>query len=391
MAFGKVTVRSESGALDEYELTRPTTSVGRQPGNDIVLNTSAVSRYHAQFDADGGQVFLVDLGTVNGTFVNDVQVVANGRVPLSDGDVIVMGDMQLVFSEPTAPVRAAISLTPVATAVEDPGIPFRLLVDEPQQSVAPGARLQIAMVIENLTEREQTYQVDIGGMAAEWASLSRREALLIPHEQAEVMVSIKPPRSSDTNPGRYPLTLKVALREDPLIALEALREIDVVGYSGLGMTVGSGHQHGSYHVAVQNQGNVPIDVQMGGFNRERLLVYQFDPPRLHVKPNQTQYVNLKVSPRRMPFGGSSRTVSFAVVARSLDAAGYQAPVPAHYTITGSWLPWLAGAMVPLGIGALLVAALLVAALLFLGVIPSPLASLAPTPGAAVGTEQAASA
>ena len=64
MAFGKVIVRSESGEVEENELTKPVTSVGRQPGNDIVLNTSAVSRYHARFDAADGQVFLVDLGTV---------------------------------------------------------------------------------------------------------------------------------------------------------------------------------------------------------------------------------------------------------------------------------------------------------------------------------------
>ena len=88
MAFGTIVVQTESGDFTEYELTKPTSSIGRQPGNDIVLQTSAVSRYHAQLEVAEGQVFLVDLGTVNGTFVNDSQIEPNSRVSLDDGDVI---------------------------------------------------------------------------------------------------------------------------------------------------------------------------------------------------------------------------------------------------------------------------------------------------------------
>src|SRR5690242_14776417 len=102
MAFGKIAVIHPNGDSEEHELTKPTTSVGRQPGNDIVLPTSAVSRYHAQFDVSEGAVYLVDLGTVNGTFVNDRQVEANGRIQLGDGDVIVIGDMQMQFQAPEA-------------------------------------------------------------------------------------------------------------------------------------------------------------------------------------------------------------------------------------------------------------------------------------------------
>lgn len=381
MAFGKLIIRTESGDYQEYELTKPTTSIGRQAGNDIVLNTSAVSRYHAQFEAAGGLVYLVDLGTVNGTFVNDQQVEPNSRVALSDGDVIMLGDVLLLFRLPQARSRPAISLTPTAVPVESPHLPFRLVLDEPQQLVAPGARLQLALLIENLSSVETTYVVSVGGMEREWVKLSLREVTLGPGDQAEIMITIQPPRSTETRPGRYPLTVRVAMKDDPNRALEAVREIDVVGYSALAVVMQEGKQNGLYHLAVQNQGNMPAAIQLGGYNRERLLSYHFQPQRLQLAPGETRQVTLRVSPRGgRPFG-QSRQIEFAVVARSLDRAGYHAPVAAHYTLTPSWPLWLATAGLPLVLGAGLVIVLLTVALFYFRVLPLPffLSGASPTP------------
>jgi len=371
MAFGKLIIRTESGDYQEYELTKPTTSVGRQAGNDVVLNTSAVSRYHAQFEAAGGLIYLVDLGTVNGTFVNDQQVEPNSRVALSDGDVIMLGDVLLVFRLPEIRGRPSISLMPTAAPVESPHLPFRLMLDEPQQLVAPGARLQLALLIENVGSDETTYVISTGGMEREWVKLSLREVRLGPGEQAEIMITIQPPRNPQTRPGRYPLTVRVAMKDDPNRALEAVREIDVVGYSALAMVVQGGRQNGLYHLAVQNQGNTPTAIQLGGYNRERLLSYHFQPSRLQLAPGETQQVTLRVRPRGgRPFG-QSRQVEFAVVARSLDRAGYHAPVSVHYTLTPSWPLWLATAGLPLVVGAGLVIVLLTAALFYFRMLPLP--------------------
>jgi hypothetical protein len=382
MAFGKVTIRLESGEVTEYELTKPTTSIGRQPGNDIVLNTSAVSRYHAQLDVSEGRVFLVDLGTVNGTFVNDRQLEPEGRVPLSDGDTVAVGDVMLVFSSPEAPGRAAVSLTPTPDAIEAPDCPFRLILDTPQQSVAPGARLQLVLLVENVLTSEQTLTVEIGGLDEDWVTLNRREMLLAGFERTEATISVRPPRSSQTRPGRYALTVRVASAADPALALSGVREIDVVGYAGLGMDVRPGRQDGAYRIAVQNQGNMPAEVRLEGFDREHALAFQFSPARLALDPGETAQVSLQVRPRRR--GRAGRPVRFAVLARSLDAASYLAPVEADYVQPTSWLPWLAGAAIPIAFGSLLLIAALLIGLVYFGIlrIPGLFPALSPQPGAA---------
>ncbi len=348
MAFGTITVQTESGDYTEYELTKPTSSIGRQPGNDIVLQTSAVSRYHAQIEVAEGQVFLVDLGTVNGTFVNDHQIEPNSRVSLDDGDVITVGDVQLTFSTPTQrrkmSIREAARLKPSAVPVDNEQLPFRLILDEPGQSISPGARLKLSLIIENLDSVATTYAISVGGLDSNWVKTNWRELEIDPGEQAEVQISIRPPRASDTWPGLYPLTVRVTLKDNPNQYLEAVREIDVVGYRGFAMAVAEGHSPGLYHVAAQNQGNSPLDVQLEGYNRADLLRYKFEPDQIHLDPGETAQVTVTVRPKQSLSTGDSKSVSFAIIARSLDVASYQAPLIAYYSPPSrpSWLPWAIG-------------------------------------------------
>jgi pSer/pThr/pTyr-binding forkhead associated (FHA) protein len=65
-------------------------TLGRQPGNDIVLDDSGVSRRHASFAmASCGQWTVTDLGSSNGTRVNGEPIAA--PTPLSPGDTVQAG------------------------------------------------------------------------------------------------------------------------------------------------------------------------------------------------------------------------------------------------------------------------------------------------------------
>lgn len=82
-------------------------SMGRQASNDVVVQEPGVSRNHAElFDTDG--VFYVrDLGSTNGTFVNDEKIPEGDRL-LSDGDSVRLGSSttSFVFHSPIASTMA---------------------------------------------------------------------------------------------------------------------------------------------------------------------------------------------------------------------------------------------------------------------------------------------
>lgn len=78
-----------------------TLRIGRDPSNDLVIAFGAVSRYHAAIEQQNGRHFLQDLGSTNGTYVNNVRAGAQLQ-PLEPGDVIRIGDeagnnVRLVF------------------------------------------------------------------------------------------------------------------------------------------------------------------------------------------------------------------------------------------------------------------------------------------------------
>jgi pSer/pThr/pTyr-binding forkhead associated (FHA) protein len=60
-------------------------SVGRSEDNDIVIDDPAVSACHARLCLEEGALFVVDLGSSNGTWLNGRQV---GRERLAPGDVL---------------------------------------------------------------------------------------------------------------------------------------------------------------------------------------------------------------------------------------------------------------------------------------------------------------
>ncbi len=70
-------------------------TIGRRPTNDIVIENLAVSGHHARIEPSEDGIFLTDLKSINGSFVNE-RLVSTYR--LDDGDIITIGKHTLTFS-----------------------------------------------------------------------------------------------------------------------------------------------------------------------------------------------------------------------------------------------------------------------------------------------------
>ncbi|MEU9508343.1 FHA domain-containing protein [Micromonospora sp. NPDC048170] len=72
--------------------------IGRASTADIVVNDGHLSRRHAEVWLTGEGVALADLGSTNGTWLNDRRIVGVER--LADGDVIRLGRTELRIFDP---------------------------------------------------------------------------------------------------------------------------------------------------------------------------------------------------------------------------------------------------------------------------------------------------
>jgi DNA-binding response OmpR family regulator len=82
----------------EHLLSEETMTIGRAVENDIVITSKRVSREHARVTREGQRLVLVDLGSTNGTYLNDERVLS--PVDLRDGDCVSIGDVHLAFHDP---------------------------------------------------------------------------------------------------------------------------------------------------------------------------------------------------------------------------------------------------------------------------------------------------
>lgn len=71
-------------------------TIGRNMKNDIQIDNLAVSNFHAHIVCQLGHYFVEDLGSTNGTFVNERKI---GKWALSDNDAITIGKHSIVFLE----------------------------------------------------------------------------------------------------------------------------------------------------------------------------------------------------------------------------------------------------------------------------------------------------
>ncbi|MBI4041849.1 MAG: GGDEF domain-containing protein [Deltaproteobacteria bacterium] len=74
-----------------FPLKPPRAIIGRGEGADISIDLKHISRHHAEVTIEEGKVWIRDLGSTNGTFVNEVQVGEEKRELLTDGDLIRCG------------------------------------------------------------------------------------------------------------------------------------------------------------------------------------------------------------------------------------------------------------------------------------------------------------
>jgi|WetSurMetagenome_2_1015567.scaffolds.fasta_scaffold08241_3 pSer/pThr/pTyr-binding forkhead associated (FHA) protein len=94
----RLVVRLKGRPLKTYPFAGSEISIGRLPENEIVIDNLSVSRKHAVIAACKGGFVLRDLGSKNGTLLNDRPV---SEAKLASGDVIVIGKYEILFQIPT--------------------------------------------------------------------------------------------------------------------------------------------------------------------------------------------------------------------------------------------------------------------------------------------------
>ncbi len=92
--MGKLIVSLEGVVIKDVKLTKDKTTLGRRPYNDIVIDNLAVSGEHAVLQMAGNDVFIEDLNSTNGTYINGKAV---KKQLLNHNDTVEVGKYKIKY------------------------------------------------------------------------------------------------------------------------------------------------------------------------------------------------------------------------------------------------------------------------------------------------------
>lgn len=174
--MAKLILRFEQNILKEVGLGQETLTIGRLPDNVLQIDNLAVSGHHAKIYWDQDHYVVEDLGSLNGTYVNNQRV---GKSSLRSGDQVTIGKHLVQFkdegqkapaaqpTEKTGPAAPKLEATVVldtkqtqdmiaASAAANPGAVPPGLSKSPAAGQTPAKeRFGILNVLEGRTDQQQ--------------------------------------------------------------------------------------------------------------------------------------------------------------------------------------------------------------------------------------------
>lgn len=119
--MGKLVVSLDNVVLKEVVIQKERTTLGRRPYNDIVIDNLAVSGEHAVLLSVGEDIFIEDLNSTNGTYINGKAI---KKQLLSGGDVIEIGKYRIKYiGQEVADYEKTMVLRPGALPPPAPPMP----------------------------------------------------------------------------------------------------------------------------------------------------------------------------------------------------------------------------------------------------------------------------
>jgi pSer/pThr/pTyr-binding forkhead associated (FHA) protein len=97
---GRILLASGGTTLLERELKPGRLVIGRTPDNDLQIDSKFISRHHCQIVTQPDSCVIEDLNSTNGIYVKLKRV---RRHNLNDGDVVVIGQHEIMYIDERSP------------------------------------------------------------------------------------------------------------------------------------------------------------------------------------------------------------------------------------------------------------------------------------------------
>lgn len=341
-------------------------TIGRSQDSDVPLDLPGVSRHHARIDFDGQNYTVRDLGSLNGTFLEQKRLAPDKDTVWEAGANLRIGEAWMRIE------RQAQGRTTQAVIARDlPTQPSQNLPDTDEVfvgpdgetieaaqvarsaglgwvgaftptmtlSVAPGASGEIPLLLFNRGPAPDAFRISFQGIPLEWIPTPPLPARVPSNSQREIRIAVRPPRSPLVKAGRYGLVIRVQSQNTANQAVELRLTLTISAFSLFASELRPPHiasgENGQ--VYIHNRGNLPENFTVIWEDRTHTLV--FEPPQVKVNlpVSKSAVVEFRPSLLQPRLFGQEQSHSFNV---NVSSQGGQVEThPGEYYSRGIIPPW----------------------------------------------------
>ncbi len=331
-SYGTAILRHPDGQTQHISLIRPTIRLGRASDNDLVIDHSAVSDYHAQIFCTGDIFNLLDLNSDSGTKLDNRRLPAYAIQALSPDSVIQIGDLALFLYPPNATIPAVLptpaAAEPAATLrlpSADAGPPriTRLKLTPPISTLEAGETATLTVSFVNQSLVLERVSLAVTGLPASWVDISEQEIPVFPSAKGEVKITITPPRDASSQAGSYPFNVQVWSEQDRERISNTPATLLIRPFTQFQIALfprhQSGRQQGQYQVELTNQGNTDQSFDLHCFDELNAFEPPFTSRTIWVKSGTTYQMSVWMQIKSLFWWvGKRQGYHFVISARAAD-------------------------------------------------------------------------
>ncbi|HEY0700010.1 MAG TPA: hypothetical protein VGD43_19635 [Micromonospora sp.] len=190
-------------------------------------------------------------------------------------------------------------------------------LEHPRIEVTPGDETVCRLDIRNDGSIVESYTVEVVGAPAGWTTAVPATVSVYPGATGTVSLHFRPPRSALVAAGDTPYAVRVVPVEHPDAVVVPEAVVHVLPFADTVAEIVPRTSHGRWgarhEVTIDNRGNTPVRLVVGGIDPDNRLRIAVRPAVLTVGPGRSEFVRRRVRPRKLRGQGHPVTLPFQVL------------------------------------------------------------------------------
>ena len=191
-----------------------------------------------------------------------------------------------------------------------------MLVESVNFTISPGTRFPVPIILVNTGIVEDSLRLSVEGIPASWVSTPTPVVRLSPGEEREVILSILPPRATQSRAGRYTIKVRAFSQgyPDPVVEVECRLTLSTFSHFVCELHPPRTQAGQPIMLQVRNEGNFKETFQIS-FQGDMLIEPEQISP-MNIQPGETGTIEFSARPSQPQWIGGEATYAYSVQVQS---------------------------------------------------------------------------